>query len=368
MRNYTYNWEVSTMFTMFIAALDDIIVKRYNKDKVAQDQIQCRFVYAPKQRVLLDLLDKAQNLQLPVIAVSNGGITRDVNRVFNKIVGSHLNNTDPRYSPNLLQPIPIDLTINMSILTRYQEDYDQIITNILPYFDPYIEISWRIPGVTDYEIRSKVIWSGSVATTYPTDLQGSQTAKIQGDTSFTFQGWLFKSTPEADGNIFNIVVDYSTLPGLTTQYSLATLLSSYPNTTERFTLSGHPQPFSAYPYTTLVSNTSSTIDLQGRSFFQVTNVYVSGLPVKDTSTFYNPFSGITTLSAFYPGFSATPVPFFNSNSDTDITLTLPSVSGAGYLDVIVQNEAGYGTLVQYASGSYPAYKYPYDNGIIVINL
>ena len=368
MRNYTYSWEITTMFTMFIAALDDIVIARYNKDKVAQDQIQCRFVYAPKQRVLLDILDKAQNIQLPVVAVSNGGITRDINRVFNKIVGSHLSNTDPRYSPNLLQPIPIDLTINMSILTRYQEDYDQIITNILPYFDPYIEISWRIPGVTDYEIRSKVIWSGNVTTTYPTDLNATQTARVQGDTSFTFQGWLFKSMPEADGNIFNIVVDYSTLPGLTTQYSLATLLSSYPNTTDRYTLSGHPQPFSVYPYTTLVSNTSSTVDLRGRSFFRVTNVYVSGLPVSATSTFYNPFSGISTLSSFYPGFSATPVSYFSSNNDTDITLSLPPVSSAGYLDVIVQNEAGYGTLVQYASGSYPAYKYPYDSGIIVINM
>jgi len=368
MRNYTYNFEVSTMFTMFIAALDDIVVKRYNKDKVAQDQIQCRFVYAPKQRVLLDLLDKAQNLQLPVIAVSNGGIARDNNRVFNKIVGSHFASHDPRYSPNLLQPIPIDLTINMSILTRYQEDYDQIITNILPYFDPYIEVSWRIPAVSDYEIRSKVSWSGNVTTTYPTDLNANQTAKIQGDTSFTFQGWLFKSIPEADGKIFNIVVDYSTLPGLTTQYSLETLLSSYPNTTDRFTLSGHPQPFSVYPYTTLVSDTSSVINLEGRSFFQVTNVYVSGLPVSATSTFYNPFSSFSTLSANYPGFSATSVPYFISNTDNNITLTLPSVSGTGYLDVIVQNEAGYGTLTQYASASYPPYNYPYNKGIIVINL
>jgi T4-like virus Myoviridae tail sheath stabiliser len=369
MRNYTYQFEVSTLFTMFIAALDDIVVKRYNKDKVAQDRIQCRFVYAPKQRVLLDLLDKAQNLQLPVVAVSNGGITRDVNRVFNKIAGSHFSGSNNLFAPALPQPIPVDITVNMSILTRYQEDYDQIITNLFPYFDPYIEISWRIPGVNDYEIRSKVMWSGSIATQYPTDLQSSQTAHVQGDTSFTIQGWLFKSIPnDGDNKIFNITVDYSTLPGLTTQYSLNTLLSSYPNTTERFILSGHPQPLSVYPYTTLVSNTSSVVNLKGQSFFQVTNVYVSGSPLSASPTFYNPFSGYPTLSALYPGFSAVQVSTFNTNNDNNITLTLPRTNKAGYLDIIVQNEAGYGTLVQYASASYPTYNYPYNKGIIAINL
>jgi hypothetical protein len=369
MRDYTYQFEVSTMFTMFIAALDDIIVKRYNKDKVAQDQIKCRFVYAPKQRVLLDLLDKAQNLQLPVVAISNGGISRDVNRVFNKIVGSHFTGSNNLYAPVLPQPIPIDLTINMSILTRYQEDYDQILTNLFPYFDPYIEISWRIPGVNDYEIRSKVTWSGNIATQYPTDLQSSQTAHVQGDTSFTFQGWLFKYIPtEGDSKIFNITVDYSTLPQLTTQYSLNYLLSAYPNTTDRYTLSGHPQPLSVYPYTTLTSNASSVVSLQGRSFFDVTNVYVSGSPLSASSTFYNPFSGYPTLSALYPGFSAVQVTAFDTNNDNNITLTLPRTNKAGYLNVIVQNEAGYGTLTQYASGTYPAYNYPYNKGIIAINL
>ena len=370
MRDYTYQFEVSTMFTMFIAALDDIVVKRYNKDKVAQDRIQCRFVYAPKQRVLLDLLDKAQNLQLPVVAVSNGGISRDVSRVFNKIIGSHFSGSNKLYSPVLPQPIPVDITVNMSILTRYQEDYDQILTNLFPYFDPYIEISWRIPGVNDYEIRSKVMWSGTITTQYPTELQGSQTARVQGDTSFTLQGWLFKYIPaDGDNKIFNITVDYSTLPQLTTQYSLEYLLSAYPNTTERFILSGHPQPFSVYPYTTLVSNTSSVVNLKGQSFFQVTNVYVSGNPLSTSSTFYNPFSGYPTLSALYPGFSAVQLPTssFSTNNDNNITLTLPRTDKAGYLDVIVQNEAGYGTLVQYASASYPAYNHPYNNGIIAIN-
>jgi len=348
MRNYTFQFELQNMFTMFIAAMDDVIVKRYNKNKEVQDRIKARFVYAPKQRVLLDLLDKAQNIQLPVITVSNGGITIDVNRVFNKILGSHYASTDPRFSNVLRQPIPIDLTINMSILARYQSDYDQIITNFLPYFDPYIEISWRIPEVPDYEIRSKVIWSGSVTTVYPTDLQATQVARVQGDTTFTFQGWLFKAFPKADGEIFTIVTDYSVLPDITTQYSLDELANNYPNTTERITLSGQPQPNYVNPFYTLTS-ASNTFKVYGKSFFNITNVYLSG-DTNFNTTFFNPFSSVPRLSALYPGFSGFELPAdtYLSNNNNLLTFTMPPALNGGKFDIILQNHAGYGSLKQYS--------------------
>jgi hypothetical protein len=228
------------MITMFASAMDDIVVKRYNKFKEPQDSIRCRFVYAPKQRVLADILDKAQNIQLPVIALTNGGITRDPNRVFNKIQGSYMTSSDPTISNKLLQPVPIDLNINMTILTRFQEDFDQIVTNFIPYFDPYIIISWRTPSMPDYEIRSQVVWSGNVTATYPYDINSTNVARVEGTTSFTFKGWLFKAKPTtSEGIIFNISTDYSIENKLTSLLSLDAL-NEY--TTERKTLSGQPQP------------------------------------------------------------------------------------------------------------------------------
>jgi hypothetical protein len=227
------------MITMFMSAMDDIVIKRYNIDKDPEDSIRARFVYAPKQRVLSDLLDKAQNLQLPVIAVTNGGVSRDANRVFNKIQGSYVPNVDPRFATKMLQPVPIDLTINMSIMTRYQQDYDQILTNFIPYFDPYIVISWRVPSFPNQEIRSQVVWSGNVATQYPTDVNASQVARVIGETSFTFKGWLFKAAPNPEGRIFTIKSDFSTLAELSTKYAEASL---DPTTTERKVIQAVPSP------------------------------------------------------------------------------------------------------------------------------
>lgn len=228
------------MITMFASAMDDIVVKRYNRYREAQDSIRCRFVYAPKQRVLADLLDKAQTLQLPVIALTNGGIARDPSRVWNKIQGSYLTDPDPTNAKKMLQPVPIDLTINMTILTRFQEDYDQIVTNWVPYFDPYIVVSWRTPSMPDYEIRSQVIWSGNVTATYPYDIDSSKVARVEGTTSFTFKGWLFKAAPSSpEGRIFKINTNYSSEPGLNSLLSMD-MLNLY--TTDRIMLSGQPQP------------------------------------------------------------------------------------------------------------------------------
>lgn len=228
------------MLTMFASAMDDVIVKRYNKYREAQDSIRVRFVYAPKQRVLADLLDKAQTLQLPVIALTNGGISRDPNRVFNKIQGSYISNSDPTKASKLLQPVPIDLQINMTILTRFQEDYDQIVTNFIPYFDPYIIISWRTPSMPDYEIRSQVVWSGNITATYPYDINSTTVARVEGNTSFTFKGWLFKAAPSGpDSKIFVINSNFSTESGINSMLSLDALNEL---TTERHVLSAVPQP------------------------------------------------------------------------------------------------------------------------------
>ena len=103
------------------------------------------------------------------------------------------------------------------------------------------------------------------------------------------------------------------------------------------------------PYTPFVF-TSATKDFNvyGKSFMRLEAVYLSGYPYEN-QTFYNPFSASPKLSAHYPGFfgiklSATQ---YSTNFDNTITFSMPSATRAGYVDIIVQNPAGYGRLTQY---------------------
>jgi hypothetical protein len=104
------------------------------------------------------------------------------------------------------------------------------------------------------------------------------------------------------------------------------------------------QPFTPVVFT----SATKQFNVYGRSFFKITNVYLSGTPYSNT-TFFNPFSAIPKLSATYPGFSAirlTPSSY-KTNNETFITFTMPSAIRPGLVDVIVENPAGYGKLTQF---------------------
>jgi len=259
MRNQTFHFEIKDVLTQFIAAFDDIVIKRYDKDRNPINDLQVRYVYAPKQRVIYDIVNKAQNITLPVVSVSIASISRDESRVFNKIGGYYYSRgtSDSSASPttiNYRSPVPVNIDISMSIMTKYQSDLDQIISNFIPYNNPYIIISWKVPedlvqGGFSYpqEIRSEVLWNGSINLSYPTDINATEKYKVSGDTSFTIKGWLFPAKQQdvktifyIDNNFYdtNILTEYSSLSATSFTYPLSTGLVQ---DEETVTVLGYPR-------------------------------------------------------------------------------------------------------------------------------
>lgn len=117
---------------------------------------------------------------------------------------------------------------------------------------------------------------------------------------------------------------------------------------------------------------SASYNVYGKSFMQLKAVYLSGAPLSGTS-FYNPFSAVPKLSAAYPGFTAYKLlsSNYSTNFDNIITINVPAPIAAGYIDVIVQNPAGYGKLTQYVVKElYPGtltqqQLRPWSDGIVV---
>lgn len=216
MTKETFHFEISDLIYQFLAAFDQVIIRRYDVDRVAGQKLQVRYVYSPKQRVLYDLTNPGQNITLPVVAITMGGITRDEGRVFNKTAGFYtpgfLGDKQASSSTNFFKmPVPVNITINMSILTRYQTDLEQILSNFIPYNNPYIIVSWKIPSSYNLpylqEIRSEILWSGQTNISYPVELNGSQKAQIVADTSFTIKGWIFPYSELPVKNIFKITTN-----------------------------------------------------------------------------------------------------------------------------------------------------------------
>tara|TARA_R100000005_G_scaffold88438_1_gene58330 strand:+ start:226 stop:909 length:684 start_codon:yes stop_codon:yes gene_type:complete len=209
-----YGFEIKDIMKQFVSAFNSIVIDRYNKNRVVQEKIQANFVYAPKERVIHDLVNKNQHLKLPVVAVSMNSVTRDNERVFNKIPGFYVSRaptisagaTTTNFFPS---PIPVNIGVTMDILTRFQTDMDQIISNFVPYNNPYIIISWKLPSSQNLsenlEIRSEVLWDGNISLSYPEKLSGVEPYRVSATTNFTIKGWLFKkNTDSTVANIFTI--------------------------------------------------------------------------------------------------------------------------------------------------------------------
>jgi len=258
-KNQTFHFEIKDVLTQFVAAFDNIIIKRYDKNRVPQNRVQVRYVYAPKQRVIYDLVNKAQNLTVPCVAVNITGVGRDETRVFNKNAGFYITrggkeNNYRLYSDFYRTPVPVNINVSMSILTKFQTDMDQIISNFVPYTNPYIIISWKIPEDLAsgpfsplQEIRSEVLWDGNIALSYPTDIGATEKYRIVGDTSFVIKGWLFPYVQNPAGNIYYIDANFIASSLITTYDSLSDNTYSWPVSTgliteiETISLSGNPQ-------------------------------------------------------------------------------------------------------------------------------
>ncbi len=381
MRNRAYHFEIKDLLTQFVAAFDDTIISRFDKNRNAKQNVEVRYVFAPKQRIMYDIVNKAQNLTLPVVAINLTSVTRDESRVFNKLTPSFIPGQlteHPDKGSKFLMPVPVDLTVSMSIMTRYMADADQIISNFVPYNNPYIILSWKVPADfgADYEqeIRSEVLWSGDLNYNTPTDVGYADKFRVVIDTSFTIKGWLFPEQKDTQNIIYKIDNNFvnvdlanriydpegKELDFVTYEQQGYGALSAYNDTvpktyTETVTISAIPE-FTNIFYattgtfnaarglTTILSSYDNNFTLYGKRFDTSNSYYLSS----NVDNFHTDYQEIT--SAKSPTISGYKLDnhYYSTGNDNIVNLFFPasSLSNSGDFTIITANEAGWATTYQ----------------------
>ena len=376
MKNRAFSWEIHDIIAQFMAAFDDVVIGRYNRQREERDRIEVGYVYQPKRRVVHDLQNRAQNLKLPMVAVTIGGISRNSNRSFNKIEGftypgTRTPNTNTATSPRIPSPVPIDITINMSIIASYQTDIDQIISNFAAYANPYITITWEVPDdvglPASMPINSKVEWSGNINLEYNSDINYSNRSVITADTTFTVEGWLFKEAVDPLDNIFKITRNFYSNQNLSAgnfiTYDDYFTLSGADPVFDSVALSAMPEITNVY-YSISSANDSINLDNKGEYILQPSiydgSIILYGKRFDDLEyvllssyeTIYNP---LTTLTGFeyFPDVNGSVLPLSSYRVITDnvIEIILPAIS-AGSFDIITTTAAGWSTTYDTMSGNF----------------
>jgi len=370
LRFETFHFEIKDLLTQFCNAFDSVVIKRFNNQRQTVSKINVRYLYSPKQRVLYDIVNKAQNIDLPCIAISIGSISRDDSRVFNKLDGFYENSVSKSYFYKT--PIPVNISVSMSIIGKYQTDIDQILTNFIPYTNPYIIISWKVP--TDIqlpymqEIRSEVMWEGSVNLSYPTEIDAGTKYRVTADTSFTIKGWLFRNDNNPVSNVYTVSANFYPVSAIDVDdyYSAQQLLSyndqlssnkdtivvkALPDTTNITFTYGNNTLSTGYfnignlPKITLnggfLSN-NPQMEYTKKVFLSANN---SVLPTLSSVDFYSN----TSLASSNPPFSAYEITTNGGQVTYDgsvILINLPPVSASCNFSLIVSNESGYKSYLQ----------------------
>ena len=127
-----------------------------------------------------------------------------------------------------------------------------------------------------------------------------------------------------------------------------------------------PSAQNVFPYkiSVLMPSISSEqlkkIIVSGKSFYEIRNVYLSASDVTIFNSLsyacYNPFGNYPKLAPYNPPFCGVSIPFFEVRNENVLMFDVPDavfyelqkkpIQTENYLDVIVENEAGYGLLTR----------------------
>ena len=366
MKTYTFHNELKIVRNQVLNAFDGLIIKRLleTDDVTETDRIQVNLVYAPKHRVIYDLINKNQHIKVPVMAFTTSNIQFDKSRTFNKIEGSVVNSKILSEGGRIPQPVPINFDMKMSVLVTYNRDLDQILTCIFSQFYPYIVISYKHPNI-DQEVRCKIEWDGGVALTYPNDINASLPYRIVADATFNVSTWIYKNNDNPFGIIHNIPMTFTSVSSIYDDYEYLHSFES-PDRTDYLTVSGRPQMSSVFPF--VVDHTKDNqIHLFGTMFTDVKGIIVSDINTQmyDNSAYeiFTPFISSKHLSSVYTSFTGVSVDNLTIENDRMISFTVPAPTNSGYLEVVAWSDYGVGFLTTDTYRPSGTFQSPYTNGV-----
>lgn len=382
MKSRAFNWEIHDLIGQFIAAFDDVVIGRFNRNRVEQDRIEVAYLYQPKARVLHDIENRAQNLKLPIGAIVIDSISRNNERVFNKIEGfTYPARREDKFTKQTVKippVVPVDIRVKLSLLATYQTDIDQLISNFAAYANPYIIISWQVPeefGLpVTMPLNTKVEWDGNISISYPLDINHSARSVITADASFLIEGWLFKEIVDPieniyfiDANFYNTRIlsagnfitydDYATLSGADYSYregeisitNIDTVSISGASTITNVFYSPAGSERGSFPLidTSYTISNPGDIIIYGKRFNYTRNVYLSS-----NASLYNNITAVDFT--YYPSFTATVLPASSYRVITDniMEITLPTLTGNGQFDIIIDTIVGWDTTYNAMSGGF----------------
>jgi len=88
----------------------------------------------------------------------------------------------------------------MTIITKYHEDLDQVISNFIPFTNPDFYVVWNHPKYPEENLKSQIIWDTNINIQFPNEIGETDPYRFIATTNFTYKTWMFPGLNAVDNN------------------------------------------------------------------------------------------------------------------------------------------------------------------------
>lgn len=310
----SYNQQFLIAAALIANIFNDIIIQRrkHRQDRdyskpinikdILQKNIQVPCIFGDRSIILKSLQNHQGGIKLPLMVLQSGGIKTDQIRIADLHVDliyqrdqqfTRLAKDHPLYSPYDLRrrrPLPITIQYQLSLIAKYKEDLDQMLTNWMVHCRPDLYVKWWHPRDKSMPLESQILWSQSINYKKP-EQQPTSKFQYQATTSFTFKTWIFPGLDykedEYNTDQDGIIKYFNWFP-TTVNYTGDQGQDGYPSLGQ---IGSTPAGFFAVPNTMQFENDGSDQDRIKKGKYYINNL------TQSPSSLYNGDNGIKDIEA-----------------------------------------------------------------------
>lgn len=197
-----YHGSTRKLIIAFASLFSNLHVQRQTDAGV--NDIKVPIAYESQKKYLARLIkDNKKNRQVPRMGFIMNGIEIDLSRAGNQMNELRFSHNDENKAHTIYSPIPYNFNFTLDIYVDYMDDGLQIIEQIVPYFQP--DLNMVIEEIPELNIKRDV----------PISLNGiTMTDEFEGDfgehrivnwtIDFLVKGWMYP--PIRDGKIIKEII------------------------------------------------------------------------------------------------------------------------------------------------------------------
>ena len=200
-----YNNITKTYIVAFSKLFSDIHVKRINSVDVEIKDLKVPLIYASKNKLSYMLQRNTESsdaaLVLPAIGFIIEGMEFDPQRKMNS-----LNQITVEEGQSIYEGMPWNYNFSLTIKTKYQDDYWQIIEQVLYYFKPDVSLDVKELPHTDY-VRDVQVTLVGVSLNNELEMDQESSRSFEANLDFVLKGFIYPSFM-VDSVIEHIDIDF----------------------------------------------------------------------------------------------------------------------------------------------------------------